>query len=223
MGDAGNGRSPVKAIPGRNGVTRPGKEKAQTPEGEGLAWYQVDFDSPEGEEVALQADGAAPPPEIPDAGEAERQLRSLRYWRGRRAEVLAHAASQRQIAQEKIEEVHRWEDEVLRPIERRIAWYEQGLFGFLRATGKKTLKLVNGVIKARAGKASVQVKDEEAFYRWCSENGLSNGLVRASERRSIDKVAVLAFIQTQGGELPDGVDLAPGETRFTVEVTPAGK
>ena len=121
---------------------------------------------------------------ITDSGDAERRIWVVRRLRSDLAEIDNHAAQE-------IERVEAWANEQRAKIARQTEWLEAGLLAHLKATGKKTLKLVSGTLKWRdflSHKTTVKP----------------------------DKKAILHYIKVTG-ELPEGADLERGPGSFTIE------
>lgn len=152
----------------------------------------------------LSPEADLPLPSIKDENRAEDHLKSLTYWRGQRALAKLHAQQQR-------DKTDAWEAAQVAKFQRRCDWHERGLIAFLKASGAKTIKLVNGTLKKITGQIRVEILDEPAFMAWASNHYVT--LYRT--KTEPDKRAIRKHIETTG-EIPPGTDLAPGEVTFKI-------
>lgn len=96
-------------------------------------------------------------------------------------------------------------------LEKKQSWLVFNLDGFMRTSGEKTIRLPHGILKLRKGKDRVAVVAMEKFLAI----GKKLGLVRTvPESAAPDIQAILSRIKTTG-EIPDGVQFIPAETRFS--------
>ena len=115
------------------------------------------------------------------------------------------------IAQSQRDAVSQWEETETGKLRRRISWLALGLEGFIRASGRKTVKLPNGVLKLRAQKGVIEI-DEEAFF---AGNPPDYWIRVIPEKRLPDKKAIRTAIK-ETGEVPQGVTWdEPGEPKFS--------
>jgi len=96
-------------------------------------------------------------------------------------------------------------------LERKRSWLVFNLDGFMRSTGQKTVRLPHGELRLRKGKDRIAVVAMDKFLAI----GKKLGLLRSvPESFSPDIQAILSRIKTTG-EIPDGVQFIPAETRFS--------
>ena len=143
-------------------------------------------------------------PAPPCQESAEDHLRLVAYWRQQRQERQTHARMQS-------DRVALWLEREQERIDRRIAWHEAALQGFLWQTGKKSVRLIHGAIRRIKGRERVEVTDEETFLSHASMD-----LIREQTLRQPNKKAVLAHIR-QTGEIPAGIDLVCGDDTIKIE------
>jgi len=82
-----------------------------------------------------------------------------------------------------------------------------------KASGRKSVKLLAGTLGFRSSVPSLLVTDEVAAVKWLKKHKLK-AMVRVKEE--VKKAEVKKLIEEKG-EIPDGVELKPGETRFYAE------
>lgn len=166
-------------------------------------WDDIDFDYPDGPNAEM------PPVVVADQDQAEAHLRALDAWRAQAEQIEAHA-------QREIDRVQRWRDEEMRKVAPRIAYHESGLVAYLMRTteaGKgKTVRLIHGTLKRVAGQNRVEERDINALKTWCEKNG--HDFLRT--KYEAKKPEIHKHIKSTG-ELPDGVELVPGEDSFKIE------
>ncbi len=80
----------------------------------------------------------------------------------------------------------------------------------------KSVKLLCGTLGFRTAPASVVVTDETAALAWLEANGHAECI---RTKREVSKSEVKALI-TAKGEVPEGIELKAGDTRFYVETEP---
>lgn len=163
-------------------------------------WDDIDFDYPDAE---------MPPVIVADQAQAEAHLKALDHWRYQAGQIEAHA-------QRQIERAQAWRDEELAKISPRITYHESGLIAYVQHTteaGKgKTIRLINGTLKRVAGQNRVEERDINALKTWCEKNGHDFLRIKYEAK----KPEIHKHIKTTG-ELPDGVELVPGEDSFKIE------
>ncbi len=151
-----------------------------------------------------------PPPITRDAIHAEEQLEKVGEIDAEIEKVAAHASAM-------IDKAETWKARETEKLERSRAFYAGSLQGYLYASGEKTLKLVNGTLKVRAGRQRVEILDEETFR--ITGKAYARGLLREVPAQfEPDKKAILDWIKANKGEIPDGANLVTGDDTFTVEV-----
>ena len=165
----------------------------------------ADTDWLELEPLAEAEEWPAPNIGAPDA--AEDHLQRLAELQASLSWVKEHAQRQRAKADT-------YEEAESAKIKKAIAWHQQGLQAFLWNTGEKTLRLVHGTLKRIAARPSVVVNDEAAFIAWARDH--KPELLRTKVEPA--KKEILAFIKDQG-ELPDGIEIDPGQDSLSVSTT----
>lgn len=155
------------------------------------------------EDVTLEVDYDEEP-STPSETRAEEHLRVLAYWQRQREERASHASEQR-------DRITLWLDREQERIDRKIAWHEQALQGFLWQTGKKSVRLIHGAIRRVKGRERVEITDEDAFLL-----NASTDLIREQITRQPNKKAILAYIQ-QTGDIPAGIDLVRGDDLIKID------
>lgn len=152
--------------------------------------------------------GEDTPPSINMAADADRRLRSIRYWQGEldKVEALAEAEMQR---------VEAWLAKHEVRIRKRIHWNRDALQIYLWGTDQKTIDLPSGKLKRRKGRERIDIVLEETFLQWAEHNKMED-MIRI--KRSPDKKAVAAYVK-ESGEEPPGVELNVSEDTFSVDIT----
>ena len=143
-------------------------------------------------------------PEL-DTHQAEQHLAVIRELEEALAEQEAHAKAE-------IQRIQGWLERKREQTHQALGWREGQLRWLLRRSEQKTLKLINGTLRLRPGRASVLVTDDRAFLSWAQEH--QPALLRI--KREPDKKAILAHIQ-QDGDIPPGIDLGEPEDSFSVK------
>ena len=143
-------------------------------------------------------------PTTPSQDRAEEHLRFVAYWRNQRGEIEAHAKAQQ-------DRIALWLEREQERIDRKIAWHEEALQGFLWQSGKKSVRLIHGSVRRIKGRERIEIIDEETFL-----SAAPPVLIRQQIIRQPDKKAILAHVQ-QSGEIPTGVDVIRGEDRIHIE------
>jgi phage host-nuclease inhibitor protein Gam len=114
------------------------------------------------------------------------------------------------VARDEISLIESWHNRELERLEKKRSWLCWNLEQFLKGTGEKTIRLAHGTIKERMGRDKVDIADIDVF----SKVGAKYGLLRTyPEREEPDLNAVLAYIK-RTGEIPPGVVLIPGVSKF---------
>ena len=150
-----------------------------------------------------------PPLGLEMDADADRRLRSIRYWREELDKVHALAVLEnRRIAE--------WLEKHERRIEKRLRWNEDARRAYLWSTGKKTLDLPSGQLRRRAGRERVDIVQEEVFIDWAEKAGMHDTLIRV--KKAVDKKAALQFVKDTGEE-PPGLELNVSEDSFSLDVS----
>jgi len=141
-----------------------------------------------------------------DAHEVERQLRRLGTIRTEIQANCEHAEAEAMRAAE-------WAADRNDSLRKSAAYLEASLGAYLQQQDRKTLKLINGTLKVRSGRESVEITDERALM--ASD---APGYFRTTTTTAPDKKAILDHIKATG-EIPAGCDLVRSPDTFTVETT----
>lgn len=132
---------------------------------------------------------------------AEDHLEHLKRIKYELERDLQHVAQQ----QEKID---RFAKRSRDRAQKKIDYHEACLMRFLEARGETSKTLINGSLRTRTGRMSVEITDEslvpKEFYK--------------TPDPKVSKVLISKHIKTTG-EIPDGVDWVRGEDSFTVELS----
>ncbi len=161
---------------------------------------------------ALQVDGRRNDLEVALEDQANRSLRAVRYWRSEQERL------EKQVTDE-VGRLQLWLEVEKRRIGDRVAWHEEGLYGFLVRSGKRSLKLAYGVLRRITGRERVEVKDEDAFLLWAEQQPDQIRAQLVKVKRSASKTDIKAYIKSTG-EIPDGTDLVTGEDTFSAVTEP---
>ena len=148
-------------------------------------------------------------PMVNQSYDVEDSLKHLAYWRAEMAQARAHYDIEVGKAEVWIlnEEI-KYKD--------KIAYHESVCRAHLEASGKKTLSLINGTLKKRAGRDSIVILDEKQLEAWALEQGVRDQFFRTKVTVAPDKKAVMDYIK-DGGELPLGIDISTAEDTYTVD------
>jgi len=145
--------------------------------------------------------------DVQDELEAERHLTSMQRLELEDAKLQAHRDAM-------IERANDWYDKQSKPLAKRSMWHSDALKAYLSIVGKKTLKLVNGVIKSRAG-GEKTVVDDSQFLPWAEENYptlINETTTYTPIKKDIKK------LHKEKGILPPGVEFVVSEDSFKVEL-----
>jgi len=115
------------------------------------------------------------------------------------------------LAEEEIKLIEEYRKDELDKLEKKRSWLCRQLEQYIRSTGEKTITLPHGQIKLRQSRQKVQVIDMDLFLK---VGGRLNLLRRIPESIEPDLQAIHQHIK-QTGEIPNGVDVIPGETKFS--------
>ena len=147
--------------------------------------------------------------DVRDELEAERHLESMQRVQRDIDKLAAHRDAMIKRAED-------WYDERSSSLSNRTAWHLDGLRNYLSLTGKKTLKLIGGVIKTRAGSEKTIV-DDEKFMEWAILNGYDN-LITTKTTHAPKKAEIKKWVN-EGGTIPPGVSFEKSDASFKVELT----
>ncbi len=137
--------------------------------------------------------------------DAEKHMRCYRYWTGEADEI-------NRVCEAEIQRIEAYRERELSKIDNRLSWHLGGLVAYLKAQGKKTLKMIHGTIRRTAGREKIGIENEEQFMAWIIENNWQDLLTKVT----VAKSEVLKFIKDQG-EIPDGVNLVRGEDSYSIK------
>ncbi len=143
-------------------------------------------------------------PSTPSQDRAEEHLRLLAYWQRQRAERQSHANQQQ-------DRITNWLAREQDRIDRKIGWHQRALQGFFWQTGKKSVRLIHGIIRRIKGRERIDVTDEQAFLRHTSMD-----LIREQTHVQPNKKAILAQVR-ETGDLPAGIDLVRGDDTIQIK------
>jgi hypothetical protein len=176
-----------------------------------------------------EPDYEAPPVEIPDLAEANRELARL-------ARVRRQRATDREIAEAQIAQVEKWLEARDAHHQARAEYHLERLRHFHEAAltldpTAKTLSLPNGTLRARALQPEWDF-DEDKFLPWAFENMTDAVRLRAPEvdkaaakaqlTRRDEKGRAVAYGITDDGETPPGVTVTERGLSFIVELAEEG-
>ncbi len=114
--------------------------------------------------------------------DAERRLRSMRYWESELVKI-------EELVLEETERIEVWAKRHRDRIHKRLIWNSQALEAYLFSTDKKTIDLPSGTLRRRKGRSRIDVVLEETFMQW-AENNKMEEMIRV--KRSPDKKAITA-------------------------------
>ena len=124
-----------------------------------------------------------------------------------------------ELAEEEIKLIEDYRKQELEKLDKKRSWLTFNLEGYIRSTGEKTIALPHGQIKLRQGRQKVQVIDMAKFLKIGDRLNL---LRKIPESLEPDLSAIQQHIK-RTGEIPIGVDVIPGETKFSYSLTRGGK
>ena len=148
-------------------------------------------------------------PMVNQSYDVEDSLKHLKYWRG-----VMTAAEEHHIHE--VGKANAWLGAKQKEYLEKTAYHESVCRAHLEASGKKTLSLINGTLKKRAGRDSIVILDEKQLEAWAREQGVMDTFFRTKVTVAPDKKAVMDYIK-DGGELPLGIDISTAEDTYTVD------
>ena len=122
------------------------------------------------------------------------------------------------LADEEIALIEEYRKQELEKLDKKRSWLTFNLEGYIRSTGEKTITLPHGQIKLRQGRQKVQVIDLSKFLKIGDRLNL---LRKIPESIEPDLQAIQQHIK-RTGEIPVGVDVIPGATKFSYSLTRGG-
>ena len=134
-----------------------------------------------------------------DMQKAERAMEEVRKLQEMKEEILEHG--KREILR-----IQNWVDREVEKKNNSQRFHRQNLITFLGRRGRKTIKLVNGVVKEAKGRQRIEILDEEA---------IDEKFMTTKTTKTPDKKLILQHIR-ECGEIPDGTDMIQGEKTYTV-------
>ncbi len=134
-----------------------------------------------------------------DMQKAERAMEEVRKLQEMKEEIIEHSRKE-------ISRIQAWADREIEKKNNTQRFHRQNLITFLGRKGRKTIKLINGVVKEAKGRQRIEILDENAI----EEKFIAEKVVRAP-----DKKLILKHIQ-DCGEIPEGTDIIQGEKTYTV-------
>lgn len=143
---------------------------------------------------------------------AEDTLEVIAYWANKAEAIKRHA-------QQRAQRIEEWRQGELEKIERKIAWHEHGLERLLATRKAKTINLINGTLKRRAGREYIRLPDslDEQNQIFQSLSISHPDLVERKVQLKLDKAKAIKHIRDTG-EIPDGLDVERAEERFYVNI-----
>jgi phage host-nuclease inhibitor protein Gam len=123
-----------------------------------------------------------------------------------------------ELAEEEIRLIEDYRKSELEKLEKKRSWLAFNLEGYIRSSGDKTITLPHGQIKLRQGRQKVQVIDMDKFLKAGERLNL---LRKIPESYEPDLSAIYQHIKFTG-EIPQGVDVISGETKFSYSLTRGG-
>ena len=115
------------------------------------------------------------------------------------------------LADDEIKLVEEYRTMELARLNKKISWLAWNAEQFIRSTGEKTIRLPHGTIKLRMSRERVEITDLQRFLNVKTNQRF---LKIIPESYQPDIQAVHNQIKTTG-ELPVGVNLIPGEVKFS--------
>ncbi len=115
------------------------------------------------------------------------------------------------LCEDEIQLIQQYRGSEYAKIEKKESWLCFNLENFIKQTGEKTIQLVHGSIRLRAGRDKVQVTDLDKFLPFAKHKNL---LRTVPEEQIPDLQAIHAYIK-KWGEIPAGVQVVSGETKFS--------
>jgi len=134
-----------------------------------------------------------------DYTRAERSLEEIRKLQEQKDQIVEHAKSE-------IERINQWMERETKKRNKTQQYHKQNLTAFLDRKDRKTIKLINGVIKSTKGRQKIEIIDEEI---------IDNKFMTETISRTPNKKLILQHIQ-ECGEIPDGTDIIEGEKTYTI-------
>ena len=139
--------------------------------------------------------------------DAEKHMRCYRYWTGEAAEV-------NRICNAEIQRIEAYRERELSKIDKRLSWHLGGLVAYLKAQGKKTLKMIHGTIRKTAGRERIEIEDEGAFLQWADLEGVVDRLTTTTVSPSKSEIATY---YKKFGAVPTGINIARGEDSYNIQ------
>ena len=115
--------------------------------------------------------------------------------------------------------IEMWRESELERLEKKRTWICWNLEQFLRSMEEKSLRLPHGVIKSRMGRDRVEIVDEDLFLSVAKERQL----LRTYPERSEPDLNLIQVYIRRTGEIPPGIELIPGEARFSYALVRKGE
>ena len=115
------------------------------------------------------------------------------------------------LADDEIKLVEEYRTMELARLNKKISWLAWNAEQFIRSTGEKTIRLPHGIIKLRMSRERIEISDLQRFLNVKSNQRF---LKIIPESYQPELQAVHSHIKATG-ELPVGVNLIPGEIKFS--------
>ena len=136
------------------------------------------------------------------------------------SELEKEIEGQREHAEKTIQAARMWLKECEEKHLKDREWLDRRLKNFLVQQGKKTMNLINGIIKYRNGREVVVVDDETGFIKWAKEAGRESTLLRHTTSVEVNKGPVMAYCKsTQSEPIPPGISIKRNDSTLKVEIS----
>jgi len=122
------------------------------------------------------------------------------------------------LADEEIKIIEHFRTSELDRLDRSRKWMTFNLWQYMNTTGEKTMRLPHGILKLRKGRDKVVIENLEAFLPMAQLRGW---LKKTPESYQPMLQPIHDYI-TRTGEIPDGVQFIPAETKFSYETVKGG-
>jgi len=160
---------------------------------------------------------AREPFKVDDDSKADWAMRKL-------ASIRRKQAENKDIFDREVKRVMEWLEKVNTALERDAEWFEANLRPYAllqRSEGRKSVILPHGTIKTTAGRAKVEIENEEAFLKWAKDSAPE--LLRI--KTEIDKKNLNALITEENkvistqGEIVPAVRVIPAEASVSFVIS----
>ncbi len=115
------------------------------------------------------------------------------------------------LADEEIQLIQEYRKSETERLGKKVRWLAWNLEQFIRSSDLKTIRLPHGILKLRTGKDKLEVTDFQSFIS-IPENQKFLRVIPESYQPNI--MALHEHLK-QTGHIPEGIDVVPGEVKFT--------